>query len=175
MRDFWFAVWEHLKAAGKWAAIKIAAPGVALLVIVVAIIFVALGFKEIQIGGILGKLLGRKEPEGQRVIDIANTIPKERVDADGNLIPIGQPDSKGDTQVQVVPIDNPGLFSNPDHVTYTPPGAVEPTTVILPDGVLAKDVAQVVVVKPDAVVITVKDNSGVTPSQVDDLLKKYGG
>lgn len=175
MREFWAAVWEHLKAAAHWVVIKIGAPGVALLIIIGAVILVSLGCKELQIGGLIGKLLGRKDPDGPKVIDVANSIPKGRVDDKGNLIPIGQPDKQGDTQVQVVPIDQPGLFSNPDHVTFTPPGADKPTVVKLPEGVKAKDVAQVVVVQPDVVVVTVKDTSGVTPGQVDDLLKKYAG
>jgi hypothetical protein len=175
VKDFWRAVWEHIKAAAKWLAMKVAAPGVALLIVVGAIILVAIGFKDLQIGGLLGKILGKAPPEGKKVIDVANTIPKDRVDPNGNLIPIGKPDSVGDTQIQVVPIDQPGLFSNPDHVTFTSPGETTPTTVVLPDGVKAKDVDQVVIVKPDVVVVTVKDNSGVTPTQVDDLLKKYGG
>jgi hypothetical protein len=175
VREFWAAVWANLKAGAKWFALKLGAPGAALLIVIGAVILVALGFKELQIGGILGKLLGRKDPDGPKVIDVVNSIPEGRVDGNGNLIPLGQPDKGGNTQVQVVPIDQPGLFSNPDHVTYTPPGAVEPVVVKLPEGVKAKDVDQVVVVKPDVVVVTVKDSSGVTPGQVDDLLKRYGG
>lgn len=172
MKEFWAAVWAHLKAGFKWFALKIAAPGVALLIVVGAILLVALGFKELQIGGLLGKLLGKPEP-GKRVIDIANTIPKDRVDKDGNLIPIGKPDSKGDTQVQVVPIDPPGLFSNPDTVTFTPPGADKPIEVKLPDGVRSRDVDQVIVVRPDEFVVTVKDATSLTPQRIDDLLARY--
>jgi len=175
VKDFWRAVWAHLKAAVKWLATKIAAPGVALLIIIGAILLVALGFKEIQIGGLLGKLLGKTPPEGKKVIDVANSIPKDRVDPNGNLIPIGKPDSKGDTQIQVVPIEEPGIFSNPDTIKFVPPGQTTPVEVKLPDGVKAKDVDTVVVVSPEVTVVTVKDNSGVSASTVDDLLKKYGG
>ena len=174
MKEFALAVWANLVAAGKWFAMKLAAPGVALLVVLGGVLLAALGFKELQIGGLLGKLLGRKDPEGPKPIDVINSIPKDRVDDNGNLIPIGQPDAKGNTQIQVVPIDPPGLLSNPDHVTFTPPGAVEPTTVVLPVGVKARDVSQIIVVQPNSVVITVKDSSGVTSDQVDSLIKKYG-
>ena len=175
MKTFFAVVWAYLKEIGRWCALKLAAPGVALLVVAGAILLVALGFKELQIGGLLGKLLGLKDPVGPKVIDIINTIPKGRIDANGNLIPLGQPDSKGDTQVQVVPIENPWFFSNPGQVTFTPPGETKATTVVLPDGVKSSDVAQVVVVKPDVFAVAVKDSSGVTSGQIDDLLKKYGG
>lgn len=173
MKDFWRAVWKHLKAAVKWLATKIAAPGVALLIIIGAILLVALGFKEIQIGGILGKLLGKTPPDGKKVIDVANSIPKDRVDPNGNLIPIGKPDSKGDTQIQVVPIEEPGIFSNPDTIKFIPPGQTTPVEVKLPDGVRPCDVNQVVVVHPDEFVVTVKDATGLTPQRIDDLLARY--
>lgn len=169
MKDFWAAVLKTL----KWVAVKILAPGVALLIVIGAIILIAMGFKEIQIGGLLARLFGKPEP-GKRVIDIANTIPKDRVDANGNLIPIGTPDSKGDTQVQVVPIKEPGLFSNPDTVTFTPPGETKPVEVKLPDGVKARDVDSVVVVSPEVTVVTVKDGTGLSTQRIDDLLEKYG-
>lgn len=168
MKDFWAAVLKTL----KWLAVKLLAPGVAVLIVIGAIILIAMGFKEIQIGGLLARLFGKPEP-GKRVIDVANTIPKGRVDANGNLIPIGKPDSKGDTQVQVVPIDPPGLFSNPDTVTFTPPGADKPIEVKLPDGVRSRDVDQVIVVRPDEFVVTVKDATSLTPQRIDDLLARY--
>ena len=169
MKDFWRAVFKTL----KWMAIKLLAPGVALIIIIGAILLIALGVKELQIGGLLAWLFGKKDPE-KKAIDTANTIPKDRVDKDGNLIPIGKPDSKGDTQIQVVPIDQPGLFSNPDTVTFTPPGADKPIEVKLPDGVRAKDVDSVVIVSPEVTVITVKDNTGLSATRIDDLLTKYG-
>lgn len=167
---FWQAVWRWL----KWLARKLLAPGVALLIVVGAVILVALGFKELRIGGLLGSLFGKKEP-GQKAVDVANTVPKDRVDPKGNLIPIGTPDDKGIKQVPVVPIDEPGLFSDPTVVTYTPPGADKPVEVKLPTGVTADQVDSVVVVSPEVTVITVKDTSGVSAKQIDDLLAKYGG
>jgi len=169
VKDFWAAVLKTL----KWVAVKILAPGVALLIVIGAIILIAMGFKEIQIGGLLARLFGKPEPS-KRVIDIANTIPKDRVDANGNLIPSGKPDSKGDTQVQVVPIKEPGLFSNPDTVVFTLPGADKPVEVKLPDGVKSRDVESVVIVSPEITVVTVKDNTGLSTQRIDDLLEKYG-
>ncbi len=172
--SFWSVVWSKLKTIGKWAATHLAAPGVALLIIVVAIVLVSMGFKELQIGGILGKLFGKADPE-KKAVDVANSVPADRVGPDGKLIPPGTPDSKGDTQAIVVPINNPGLFSNPGTVTFTPPGADKPVEVQLPDGVKSSDVDKVIVVKPDVVVVSVKDTSTVPASKIDDLLAKYGG
>lgn len=172
--SFWQVVVGKLKAIGKWCARNLAAPGVALLIVVGAVLLVAAGFKNIQIGGILGKLFGKKKPE-TKAIDVANTVPKDRVDDKGKIIPQGEPDSKGMTQAVVVPIQDPGLFSNPDTVVFTPPGEDKPVEIVLPDGVKAKDVEKVIVVKPEKFVVTVKDKSGITGKKVDDLLKKYGG
>ena len=173
-QTFWQSVWVNLKRILGWLGAKLLAPGVALLIVIGAVVLVALGFKELQIGGLLGKLFGKTSP-GQRAIDIANSIPKDRVDANGNLIPIGQADSKGDTQVQVVPIKEPGLFSDPGTIEFIPPGKKDPTEIRLPDGVKARDVDSVVIVKPNVNVVTVKDGTGLTVSRIDDLLSKYGG
>jgi hypothetical protein len=176
--SFWATAWEKTKAVLKWVGTKLLAPGVGLIVAIVLIILAGLlltmGLKELQIGGWLARLLGKKDPEAT-VIDVANSVPPNRVDKDGKIIPVGVPDSKGDTQAVVVPIQNPGLFSNPSTVTFTPPGSDKPVEVQLPDGVKNKDVDKVIVVKPDVIAVTVKDNSGVSAQHVDDLLKKYGG
>ena len=155
---------------------KTLGPILAVVVILVAIILVAMGFKELQIGGILGKLLGKKGGDGTdgKTVDVANSIDPDRIGKDGKLIQPGTPDSQGQTQAVVVPIQDPGLFSDPKKVVFTAPGDDKPTEVILPDGVTNKDVDQVVVVKPDVLVVTVKDNSGIPASTVDDLLAKYG-
>lgn len=171
---FWGSVWEKLKEWGTWAAHKLLAPGVALIVVVVAIVLVAMGAKNLQIGGLLARLLGR-QPEGDGKIDVANSVDPDRVDKNGKLIPPGQPDSQGSTQAVVVPIEDPGLFSNPDTVKFTPPGEDKPREIKLPDGVKAKDVDKVIVVQPEKFVVTVKDSSGVQAKDVDDLLSKYGG
>jgi hypothetical protein len=123
---------------------------------------------------VLGKLFGKKNPE-KKAIDVANSVPEDRVDAKGKLIPQGKPDSKGMTQAVVVPIKDPGVFSNPDTVVFQPPDEPKPVEIQLPVGVKARDVDKVVVVKPEKFVITVKSESKVPAKSVDDLLAKYGG
>lgn len=171
---FWGAVWGTLKSIGHWMALKLAAPGVAVVIIIVAILLVAMGFKELQIGGLLAKLFGKPDP-AQKAIDVANSVPPGRVGPDGKIIPQGTPDSKGDTQAVVVPIQDPGLFSNPSTVIFTPPGSTTPVEIQLPDGIKNSDVDKVIVVKPDVVAVTVKDSSNIPAQKIDDLLAKYGG
>ncbi len=150
------------------------APIVALLLIVGALLAVFLGFKKLQLGGLLGRLFGEQDPSNpEKKIEIANSIDPQRIDSKGNLIPIGTPDSKGDTQVQVVPIDDTGLFSDPGKVIFTPPGGMKQVEVTLPDGVTAKDVSHVIVITPEVTVVTVKDSSGISASTIDDLLVRY--
>lgn len=173
MRPLLDAVWTKLKAWAAWVWAKLCVPGVALLVVLGGFVLVAIGFKELQIGGLLAKLFGKKPAPGTAAV--ANTVPPGRVDSNGNLIPVGQPDSTGQTQVPVVPVHEPGFFSDPQTVKFTPPGAEKPVEVRLPDGVKNTDVKQVIVIQPETVVVTVKDNSGVTAEKVDDLLAKYGG
>ena len=171
---FWGTVWAKIKAVLRWVALKFAAPGVALLIIVGAVILVSLGCKDLQIGGLLGKLFGKK-PDAKADPNVVNTIPSDRVDPNGKIIPQGTPDSKGDTQAVVVPIQHTGgLLEDPKTVTITPPGTTTPMVIQLPDGVRAKDVDQIVVVTPGQYVVTVKDTSGVAASTIDDLLTKYG-
>jgi hypothetical protein len=170
---FWDAVWAKLKSWGQWAAMHMLAPGVALLVVIGAVLLVMFGVKGLQIGGLLGKLLGKK-PETSDPIAVANSIPEERVDAQGKLIPVGVPDSKGFVQAPVVAIEPPGLFSNPDTIKFTPPGESKAVEVKLPTGVRANDVEKVVIVQPEKFVVTVKDSSRVSAEQIDDLLAKYG-
>lgn len=167
----WQAVWEWVKKAARWVAASLPL----VLLIVGALILVLLGVKNVQIGGLINKLLGKTADEERKTVDVANTIPKDRVDAKGNLIPIGQPDSQGITQAKVVAIEPTGLFDDPKQVKFVPPGETKPVVVNLPDGVKSSDVDKVVVVSPEVTVVTVKDKSGVTAEHVDDLLKKYGG
>lgn len=167
---FWQTVWAWLKKFARW----VYAPLVAILIVVGVFILVALGVKHLQIGGLLGKLFGKDPKDGKKAVDVANTVPEGRVDEDGVIIKPGEPDSKGQTQAVVVPIEEPGLFDNPDKVEIIPPGETEPVVVDLPDGVKAKDVDKVIVVKPEVYAVTVRDSSKVKAKDVDDLLEKYG-
>lgn len=163
---------DFLKKVGSWIRKYLLAPLPALLIVAGAIILVVLGAKNVQIGGILGKLFGHDGPS-KKAVDVANTIPEDRVDDKGNLIPIGTPDSQGITQATVHPIESPGIFSNPSTVTIQPAGQ-DKVVVKLPDGVKSSDVDKVVVVSPDVVAVSVKDGSNIPSQTIDDLLKKYG-
>ena len=181
--SFGIRFWKEFKGffAGIWFFIKKISPKVlgplaAIVVIVISAILVTMGFKELQIGGILGKLLGKKgstNPDQGPTVETSNTVDPKRVGPDGKLIPQGTPDSNGDTQAVVVPIQPPGLFSDPGTVTYLAPGDTKPTVVPLPTGITNKQVDQVIVVQPNVVAVTVKDKSGVSAQTVDDLLNKY--
>jgi len=172
-QSFWSGVWSCLKAIGRVVQRYVLAPGVALVVVAAAVLLVVLGVKNLQIGGVLGRLFGRKE-EGKKTVEVANTIPEGRVDSEGKIIPPGTPDKEGMTQAVVVPIEKPGLFDDPSQVKVTPPGEEKPIKVTLPTGVKANDVESVVVVKPEVVAVTVKNDSKVSGQDVDDLLSKYG-
>ncbi len=169
-------IWLKIKAAVAWVGTKMLGPIIALVVIIVAGILIFIGFRHLQIGGFLGRLLGKKggdDPNGGKTIELANSVDKDRIGPDGKLIEPGKSDSVGDTQAVVVPIEKTGLFSDPKKVVFTPPNTDKPVEVTLPDGVTNKDVHQVVIVKPNVVAVTVKDTSGISTQTVDDLLKKY--
>jgi hypothetical protein len=172
--SFWDAVWARMKVIWRWMAVNLAAPGVAVLIVIVAIILVAMGWKELQVGGLLARLFG-KDTGSKKVIDVVNKPSPKRVDANGHIILPGTSDSKGQTQAQVVPVQEPGLFSNPSTIKFTPPGESKPVEVVLPDGVSNRDVDTVVVVRPGEFAVTVKDSSSVKGKSLDDLLAKYGG
>lgn len=167
---FWQAAWTWIKRVFRW----IAAPLPALLLVIGAVILIILGFKDIQIGGLLNKLFGKEDsnPKGKKAIDVANSIPEDRV-KDGKLIPPGEPDSRGQTQAVVVPIQESGLFGDSSKVTITPPGE-DPIEVELPAGVKSKDVDKVIITQPGDFVVVVRDSSGVKAEDIDNLLQKYG-
>jgi hypothetical protein len=181
--SFGLSFWESFKNlfVRMWVFIrklspKILGPLAALVVIAIAVLLVSIGFKELQIGGLLGKLLGKKggsSPDRGPTVETANSIDPKRIGPDGKLIPEGVPDQTGSTQAVVVPIQPPGLFSDPNTVVFTAPGDDKTTTVVLPTGVTSKQVDQVVVITPSTVAVTVKDNTGIPASKVEDLLKKY--
>lgn len=166
---FWQKTWAWMKKAGR--AIVAALP--IILIVVIAAVALLLGIK-FQAGGLISKLLGKEKPKGKKAIDAANSVPEGRVDKDGKVIPIGEPDSKGDTQAKVVEIERPGVFDRDDQVKIVTEEGEDPIVVDLPDGVKAKDVDKVIIVKPDVYAVTVKSKSKVSAKDVDDLLAKYG-
>jgi hypothetical protein len=186
VNNFLRATWESVKDTWtKWLQVakawllkygpKVLGPIAAVLLVLGGFILLTMGFKELQIGGLLGKLLGRKS-EPKKVVDLANTVDEDRVGKDGRVLQPGTPDSKGQTQAIVVPIKEPGLLSDPKTVEFVTPGDTKPTKVSLPDGVTNRDVSSVVVVHPEVVAVTVKDTSKkpVNVKKIDDILKKYG-
>lgn len=168
--SFWSKAWSWIKKAGR----SVLAILPAIILVVVAVVLIVLGVKNFQVGGLLSKLFGNDKPKGKKAIDTANSVPEDRVDKDGNVIPIGKPDSQGITQAKVVEIERPGMFDRDDQVKIVTKEGEEPIIVDLPDGVKAKDVDKVVIVKPEVYAVTVKNKSKVSAKDVDDLLDKYG-
>lgn len=153
----------------KW----VLGPGAAILVVLAGLGCLIFVGRLIPLGQLFEALVGKvKRPGEQEVLDVVNHPPPNRI-ADGKVIQPGAPDPKGLTQAVVVPIEMPGLFDRQDQVKYTPAGHDKPILVDLPTGVKASDVKAIVVVRPNVVAVTVDSRSGVTTSQVQDLLKKY--
>ena len=170
LQDTWVVLKRWLAKA--WEKCRGYIGALVALGVVIAAIF--MGSKRIKTGGILGKMMGKDDPKDpKKTIERANSVDEDRVDDKGKPIEIGTADSKGHTQAPVVPIEDPGIFSDPNKVVFTPPGETKPIEVVLPDGVTNKDVDQVVVVNPKVTDVKVTDTSGVKPSRVDELLKKY--
>lgn len=172
--SFWARTWGSAKTWLAWMGTKILGPLLAILLVLGAFLLLTMGFKELRVGGLLGWLLGRSDDRKKKVLDIVNSVDEDRVDRDGRIINPGTPDSKGHTQAVVVPIQDPGLLSDPKKVVFIPPGEDKPTEVVLPDGVTSKDVDQVVVINPEVVVISVKHDTDLPVSRIDDLVEKYG-
>lgn len=79
---------------------------------------------------------------------------------------VGEPDSKGITEVPVTVIEEPGLFGDHTAVKFTGSDG-KPTSVPLPDGVKHSEVAQVTVVKPTVNDVKVSGTlSGTKPPKV---------
>lgn len=134
--------------------------------LVVGAVIMAIGGHDIQIGGLLEKLFGKKKADP----DIRVLPPPGRVDSSGNAIPVGKSDEKGYVQPPIgTTIKDPGIFSNPDTITVVHPDKGE-VTLPLPTGVKNKDVSEVIEVQPG--VYQIKNNdSGVDTSELKDMLK----
>lgn len=134
-----------------------------ILVVVFAVIVVFIFRQEIQIGGILGWLWGKK-------IELDSNIkvlpPINRVDNDGKPIAAGDSDKGGWTQAPInTEIKEPWIFSNPKVIVVTHPDKGE-VKIPLPDGVINKDVKQVTEVAPDIYQLTNNDKSSVDAAQL---------
>lgn len=145
--------WIYLKSLGhrlfKLAIQYPLATAASVFVVIGAVLLMIFGKREIQIGGILGKLWGKK-PIESRVIP-----PEERKTPDGTPILPGQSDKEGFVQaLPTTTIKNPGLFSDPKIVVIQNAG--KEVKIPLPVGVRNKDVAEVTII--DTNVVEIKSN-----------------
>lgn len=121
--------------------------------------------KRVQIGGLLGKLWGRKDSPDDPVLK----PPPGRTDpATGKPIEPGQPDPGGFVQPIPVEIKEPGIFSDPNKITVVTPDGKE-VDVKLPTGVKNKDVKQVVMVAPNVYQIANNDKGVDAGKLLEDL------
>jgi len=163
-------LWEYVKAliksVGRWLVRYPLAAAATVLVVVGAVLLLVMG-KDVQIGGILGKLFGKDK--GGKGGNARGVPPKDRVDGEGKPIPPGESDEKGFVQAPVYEIKEPGLFDDPDTVTIVHPDKGK-VVIDLPKGVRNKDVKDVVEIEPD--VYEVRNNDeGVDAGA---LLKELG-
>lgn len=140
------------------------------LVVVLAVLCVVFRL-DVQLGGLLGRIWGRKPPSPEDGGPILLPPPPGRVDPDGKPIQPGQPDERGFVQVPaVLPIDDPHVFSDPSTVTVTDGG--RQVVLPLPEGVQNKDVKGVIVVSPNVYQVANKDAPSVdTKKLLEDLGK----
>ena len=132
--------------------------------IVGAVVMKLLGH-DVQIGGLLDKLFGRKPNLDVRVIP-----PPGRTDASGGPIQPGKPDDIGYVQAPVsTEIVKPGIFSNPDTIVVKHPDKGD-VVLPLPTGVKNKDVSEVIEVSPGVFQIKNNDNSSVDTAKLKDIL-----
>jgi hypothetical protein len=140
------------------------ATAAAVFIIIAAVAMKFLGH-DVQIGGLLDKLFGKKPSPGVRVIP-----PPGRVNDKGDPIQPGQSDDRGYIQSPVsTEIKKPGIFSNPDTITVIKPDKTE-VILPLPTGIKNTDISEVIEVTPD--VYQLKNNdSGVNIDKVKDILQ----
>ena len=162
--------WEYLKALGK-RIFKLCvryplATAATIMLVIAAVVMLATG-RTIQIGGLLGKLWGKKPSSP----DVRVLPPPGRVDQNGQPIVPGQPDPQGYVQAPAtIQIKDPGIFSSPNEITIVHPTQGE-ITLPLPTGVKNSDVAQIVEVSPNCYQIKNND-TGVKPDDVLNILNK---
>ena len=156
-------VGSFFRSVGRWFIRYPIAATISIIVIVVAVILTVVG-KDIQIGGLLGKLFGRESKPNARGIP-----PKERVNEDGTPILPGESDDRGFVQSPALKtIKTPGLFDDPKTITIVHPDKGD-VKIDLPKGVENKDVREVVEIEPD--VYEVRNNdSGVDLNDLLDVL-----
>jgi hypothetical protein len=169
---FWSRVWQYMKAIAsslwKWLLRYPVLIPVTILLITLAVFGILIG-QKIQIGGILGKLWGKKPKDNKRAVP-----PEDRVDEDGKPIQPGESDDKGYVQAPVkTNIKDPGIFSDPNEVVIEDPDEGD-VVIVLPKGVKNSDVKEVIRIKPK--VYEVKNNDGGTSvHELDSIIDELGG
>jgi hypothetical protein len=162
----WLWTWivEIVKSIGNLILRYPLASALTILLVVGAVFLSAFG-QRIQIGGILGKLWGKKKP------DVRNVPPEDRVTSDGKIIQPGESDDKGFVQTPATKtIKNPGLFSDPNSVVIVESDGKK-KEIPLPTGVKNKDVKEVTEISPN--VYEVKNNDkGTDMTSLIELLEK---
>lgn len=136
------------------------------VLIVVFATFMLVTGRTIQIGGLLGKIWGKKSVQNSREI-----IPEDRKDEAGKPILIGESDKEGFVQASAVEIKPPGIFSNPNTIKIVESDG-KTKEINLPTGVTNKDIKEVTIIKPNIVEIKKSDKSGVDVTHLIELLEK---
>lgn len=135
------------------------------LFVVIGGIFLFVFNKNLQIGGILGSLLGQKKT------DLRATVAEDRTDAAGKSIAPGQSDANGYTQAPIsTSIKAPGLFSDPSQLVIDHPVKGK-QTIQLPVGVTNKDVAEVTEIDSNVYEIKNHDSSSVDTKKLLAILQ----
>lgn len=140
----------------------------ATVLLVLGGVFLACFGSKVQIGGILGSLWGKVHPSKFPDAPIV-TPPPNRVDDSGKVIEPGQSDDAGYAQAPVVlPIKEPGLFSDPTVISVTrPDGTI--AVIPLPSGVKNTDVQELIQVGPNTYQIKNKDTGTDTGKLLGEL------
>lgn len=164
MKLFFQSVWNYIKVIGKWMVRYPLAIAATVLLVVGSILLLAFG-KNVQLGGILGKLFGKENNTNARGVP-----PPGRTDENGKVIQPGESDEKGFVQAPALKaIKDPGLFDNPNVLVIEHPEKGE-VRIELPKGVKNSDVKEVIEIEPDVYEIRNND-SGV---DYDDILDSLG-
>lgn len=167
----WDTIKEAFKTAFDWLLRYPLALIISMGVIVVAVILLAAGVGDrFNVGGIIGKLFGKRgadDPEDQ--IKIANEVPEDRVDEDGNKISLETEDEEGWKQKEVKQIDRSGNPFRDKSKIQVQDGRGNEKILKLPKGVKDLDVEKVIEVKPKVYDIVVKE----APKPVDDDVISY--
>lgn len=143
--------WKKLLNYAKW-------PFAILLAVVVVIFLTPLASKtRLNLGGILGLILGSKKKPSKKSIEVANTIPSGRIQE------LGIPDENGWVQVKQEKFDvsnNP--FRDKSKVVLQ-----DGTTLELSPGLQDSDVEVVYSVHPEVAIVVVKDSDTLSTRPVD--------